>query len=115
MSEVKISFPNGTVRSLTKLVERAEKRANEINQPVSLFGAHTADCPALDLEAGTDCDTCAHNGSYEVGPCALGIAQNNDYSISLSLQNKTQYCESYKQGEGYECTCGVPATLRVIK
>ena len=112
---VKISFPNGGTRSLSDLVDRSLRRAEEIGKPVSVLGGHTMDCEALDLEVGTDCQTCEYSNVWNEGRCELGLPQNGSYSISLSLEKAGTYCESYKQQEGKDCTCGAQPFLRVIE
>ena len=112
---VKISFPNGGTRSLSDLVDRSLKRAEEIGKPVSILGAHTIDCEALDLEVGTDCQTCTYSNAWNEGRCELGLAQNASYSISLNLEKAGKYCENYKQQEGHGCTCGASPLLRIIE
>ncbi len=115
MPDSKINFPNGGTRKLSHLVERSLQRAEEIGQPVSLLEAHTFTCPALDLEVGTDCQTCTYSDAWNEGRCELNLPQNSSYSISLKLEKETKYCDNYTQKEGHDCTCGAPPLLRIIK
>lgn len=104
MQPVKVSFPDGTTKPLTELVDAAILRTNEIGESVSLFGQHTLWCLALDYEAGTDCQTCTYSDAYNGGRCKLGIVQDSEYQISLRLEKEARYCEKYKP-QDLECTC----------